>query len=82
VRKRLVPPTKPLTLALSQRERGPTVVFGRGTPTWDIASNSVEKRLVPPANSLTLALSQRERELTGVFGRGTPTWDIEVNSGG
>jgi hypothetical protein len=28
------------TLALSQRERGLTVVFGGGTPTWDIGWNS------------------------------------------
>jgi hypothetical protein len=31
---------KSLTLALSQRERGLTEVFGRGTPTWDIEVNS------------------------------------------
>ncbi|CAI8871898.1 hypothetical protein EMIT0347P_30665 [Pseudomonas sp. IT-347P] len=31
---------KPLTLALSQRERGPTEVNGRDTPTCDTASNS------------------------------------------
>jgi hypothetical protein len=36
----LVPPASSLTLALSQRERGLTVVFGGGTPTWDIEVNS------------------------------------------
>jgi len=30
----------PLTLALSPWERGLTVVFGRGTPTWDTELNS------------------------------------------
>ena len=31
---------KPLTLALSQRERGLTELFGRSTPTCDTKSNS------------------------------------------
>ncbi|WP_282387166.1 hypothetical protein, partial [Pseudomonas sp. PS02286] len=31
---------KPLTLTLSQRERELIALFGRGTPTWNIASNA------------------------------------------
>jgi hypothetical protein len=31
---------KPLTLALSRRERGLTELDGRDTPTWDIELNS------------------------------------------
>jgi hypothetical protein len=42
---------KPLTLALSRRERGLTVVLGRATPTCDIESNSDSER---PTNRLPL----------------------------
>jgi hypothetical protein len=51
---------KPLTLALSQRERGLTVVFGEGTPTCDTALNS---DLEKPTNRLPLP-----RERAGVRG--------------
>jgi hypothetical protein len=60
-----------LTLALSQRERGLTVVFGRGTPTCNTELNSGFEAL--KQEPLTLALSRRERGLTEWFGRGTPT---------
>jgi hypothetical protein len=66
-----------LTLALSRRERGLIVVFGRATPTCDTALNSGFETDQKP---LTLALSRRERELTEVFGIGTPTCDTELNS--
>jgi hypothetical protein len=68
---------KPLTLALSQRERGLTGVFGRDTPTWDTEPNSDSETDQKP---LTLALSRRERGLTEVFGRVTPTWNTALNS--
>jgi hypothetical protein len=61
---------KPLTLALSRRERGLTAVFGRATPTCDTVLNSGFETDQKP---LTLALSRRERGLTGVFERSTPT---------
>ncbi|VVQ24077.1 hypothetical protein PS925_05445 [Pseudomonas fluorescens] len=51
---------KPLTLALSQRERGLTEVFGRATPTCDSALNSDSESDQKP---LTLTLSRRERGL-------------------
>jgi hypothetical protein len=59
-----------LTLALSQRERGLTEVFGRATPTWNTEPNSDSETDQKP---LTLALSQRERGLTEVFETATPT---------
>jgi hypothetical protein len=72
------PDQEPLTLALSQRERGLTGAFGRGTPTCDTALNSgFEKHTNQP---LSLH-SRRDRGLTGVFGRGTPTCDTALNSG-
>jgi hypothetical protein len=46
------PDQEPLTLALSRRERGLTVVFGRGTPTCDTALNSDSER--PTTGSLSL----------------------------
>jgi hypothetical protein len=49
-----------LTLALSQRERGLTGVFGRGTPTWDTELNSSFEK---PKNRLPLP-----RERAGVRG--------------
>jgi hypothetical protein len=61
---------KPLTLALSRRERGLTVVFGRATPTCDTVLNSGFETDQKP---LTLALSRRERGLTVVFDSVTPT---------
>ncbi|MBY8936463.1 hypothetical protein, partial [Pseudomonas fluorescens] len=67
---------KPLTLALSRRERGLIAVFGRATPTCDSALNSDPESDQKP---LTLALSQRERGLIAVFGR-VPTCDAELNS--
>jgi len=51
---------KPLTLALSQRERGLIAVFGRGTPTCDTESNSDFEK---PKNRLPLP-----RERAGVRG--------------
>jgi hypothetical protein len=66
-----------LTLALSQRERGLIVVFGRATPTCDTALNSGFETDQKP---LTLALSRRERGLIVVFGRATPTCDTALNS--
>ncbi|ROO02025.1 hypothetical protein BK674_04110 [Pseudomonas moraviensis] len=39
---------KPLTLALSQRERGLTEVFGLAAPTWDTESNSGLKKSKAP----------------------------------
>jgi hypothetical protein len=67
---------KPLTLALSQRERGLTEVFWRATPTCNIESNSDFETDQKP---LTLALSRRERELIEVFGGDTPTCDTASN---
>jgi len=66
-----------LTLALSQRERGLTEVFGRATPTCDTVLNSGFETDQKP---LTLALSRRERGLIVVFGRATPTCDAALNS--
>ncbi len=44
-----VPDQEPLTLALSRRERGLTVVFGRATPTCDTELNSdIEKHTNRP----------------------------------
>jgi hypothetical protein len=71
------PDQEPLTLALSQRERGLTEVFWRATPTCNIESNSDFETDQKP---LTLALSRRERELIEVFGRATPTCNPESNS--
>ena len=51
---------KPLTLALSRRERGLTEVFGQGTPTCDTASNTAFEK---PKNRLPLP-----RERAGVRG--------------
>jgi hypothetical protein len=65
---------EPLTLTLSQRERGLIVVFGRLAPTCCTESNS---RFEEP---LTLTLSQRERGLIVVFARAAPTCDTESNS--
>jgi hypothetical protein len=45
------PDQKPLTLALSRRERGLIEVFGRATPTCDTALNSVSEK---PTNRLPL----------------------------
>jgi hypothetical protein len=45
------PDQKPLTLALSQRERGLIEVFVRGTPTCNTALNSDSER---PTNRLPL----------------------------
>jgi hypothetical protein len=64
-----------LTLALSQRERELTVVFGRATPTCDTESSS---GFETDQKRLTLALpkrrtARRERGLTEVFERCTPT---------
>jgi hypothetical protein len=64
------PDQKPLTLTLSRRERGLTVVFGRYTPTCNTESNSNSQTDQKP---LTLALSRRERELSEVTTRVTPT---------
>jgi hypothetical protein len=51
------PDQKPLTLALSQRERGLIEVFGRATPTCDTALNSgSEKQTNQP-----LTLQEKER---------------------
>jgi hypothetical protein len=65
---------KPLTLTLSQRERGLIEVFGEGTPTCNTESNSHSEK------PLTLALSQRERGLIEVFGEGTPMCNTEAIS--
>jgi len=54
------PEQKPLTLALSRRERGLTEVFRRNTPTCDIESNADSEK---PANRLPLP-----RERAGVRG--------------
>jgi len=54
---------KPLTLALSRRERGLIVVFGRATPTCDAALNSDVEKLT---NRLPLP-----RERAGVRGEST-----------
>ena len=54
------PDQEPLTLALSRRERGLTVVFGRVTPTCDTALNSDFEK---PTNRLPLP-----RERAGVRG--------------
>jgi hypothetical protein len=56
---------KPLTLALSQRERGLTEVFWRATPTCDTELNSDSETDQKP---LTLTLSRWERVLIEVFG--------------
>jgi hypothetical protein len=53
---------KPLTLALSQRERGLIEVFIQDTPTWDIESNSRFEKL-----KYQLPLP---RERAGVRGKG------------
>jgi hypothetical protein len=66
-----------LTLALSQRERELTGVFGRATPTCDTVLNPDSETDQKP---LTLALSRRERGLTELFGRTTPTCDTALNS--
>jgi hypothetical protein len=58
---------EPLTLTLSQGERGLAVVFARAAPTCDTEPNS---RFEKP---LTLTLSRRERGLTVVFARAAPT---------
>jgi hypothetical protein len=73
------PNQKPLTLTLSQRERGLIEMFGRATPTCDTALNSGSKKQTN--QPLTLTLSQRERGLIEVFGRATPTCDTALNSG-
>ncbi|PYC19312.1 hypothetical protein DMX02_16990 [Pseudomonas jessenii] len=65
---------EPLTLTLSQRERGLTELFLRATPTCDTESNS---RFAKP---LTLTLSRGERGLIAVFWRVVPTCDTESNS--
>jgi len=54
------PDQKPLTLALSRRERELTEVFGRATPTCDTESNSSFEK---PTNRLPLP-----RERAGVRG--------------
>jgi len=46
------PDQEPLTLALSRRERGLTVVFGRGTATRHIQSNANSK--IPQVGPLSL----------------------------
>jgi hypothetical protein len=46
------PDQKPLTLALSRRERGLTELFGRTTPTWDIELNANFERLTIGSLSL------------------------------
>jgi len=58
-----MPDQEPLTLTLSQRERGLIEVFGGGTPTCDIALNSDSERLTnrPPL----------PRERAGVRGKST-----------
>jgi hypothetical protein len=67
-----------LTLTLSRRERGPTELFERDTPTCNTeSSSSLEKHpnLLPfPKPSL------RERGPTEVFERATPTCNTESNS--
>ncbi len=68
----------PLTLTLSQRERGLIAWNGRDTPTCDTELNSDSETDQKP---LTLALSPRERGLIAVFGRGTPTCNSALNSG-
>jgi hypothetical protein len=66
---------EPLTLALSQRERGLIEVFGRATPTCDTALNSgSEKQTNRP-----ITLKEKEG-LTEVFERATPTCDTALNS--
>ncbi|SDT21526.1 hypothetical protein SAMN05216579_2850 [Pseudomonas granadensis] len=64
---------QPLTLTLSRRERGLTVVDVRDAPTCDIELNATFENQQP----LTLALSRRERGLIVVIGRHTPTCDTE-----
>jgi len=54
----IVSAKSPLTLALSQRERGLIAVFGRGTPTCNSALNSGFEK---PTNRLPLP-----RERAGV----------------
>ena len=64
---------KPLTLALSRRERELTVADVRITPTcisWSYSG------FEPPTNRLP---PQRKKELTVVDVRDTLTWDIESN---
>ena len=68
------PDQEPLTLALSRRERGLTVVFGGAAPTCDTALNSGSKK------QTNRPLTLPERGLIEVFGRATPTCDIESNS--
>ena len=70
------PDQEPLTLALSQRERGLTEVFWRATPTCNIESNSDFETDQKPLT----ALPRRERELIEVFGGATPTCNTESNS--
>jgi|SynMetStandDraft_3_1070028.scaffolds.fasta_scaffold20189_1 hypothetical protein len=66
----IVSAESPLTLTLSQRERGLTAWNGRDTPTCDNKSILDSETDQKP---LTLALSQRERGLIEVFGQSTPT---------
>jgi hypothetical protein len=64
------PDQEPLTLALSRRERGLIVVFGRATPTCDTALNSDSEKLT---NRLPLP-----RERAGV--RGSPTTESKPST--
>jgi hypothetical protein len=64
------PDQEPLTLALSQRERGLIEVFGKASPTCDTASNLDSEK---PTNWLPLP-----RERAGV--RGSPTTESKPNT--
>jgi len=66
---------KPLTLALSRRERGLIVVDARVTPTWDTESYPNFER---PTNRLPLP--RRERGLIVVDAIDAPTRDTESNT--
>jgi hypothetical protein len=66
---------KPLTLALSRRERGLTEVFFRVTPTCATESNSGSEK--PPIGSLSPRLLE-ERGLTEVFCSGQLIPDTSI----